>query len=50
MEALSERQQNRNIILVLLKELLSDLEYRLKIDIDVQQKVGEVIEAMKTHL
>ena len=32
------------------KELLSDLEYRFKVNIDAEQKVEYVIEAMKTYL
>ena len=32
------------------KDLLSDLEYRFKVDIDADQKVEEVIEAMNSYL
>ena len=33
-----------------LDELLADLQYRFKIDINADQTVDQVIEAMKTHL
>ena len=50
LKVLSEQQQTAILFSFLSKELLSDLEYRFKINIDVQQKVDEVIEGIKNHL
>ena len=46
--ALSEQQQTAILYSFFSKELLSNLECQFKINIDVQQKVGEVIEAKGT--
>ena len=50
LEALTDQQQTAILFSFFSKELLSDLEHRLKENIDVEQKVEEVMEAMKKHL
>ena len=43
LDALSEQHQTAILFSFFSKELLNDLEYRLKINVDVQQKVDEVV-------
>ena len=50
LKSLTEQQQTAILFSFFSKELLSDLEYRFKVNIDVEKTVEEVIEAMKTHL
>ena len=46
MESLSDKQQTAILLSLFSKELLSDLEYRFKIDIGAEQTVEDVLEAI----
>ena len=50
LEALTDQRQIAILFGFLSKELLSDLEYWFKVNIYVEQKVNEVMEAMKTNV
>ena len=50
LESLSNKQQTAILFSLFTKELLCDLEYRFKIDIEANQTVKEVLEAMKVYL
>ena len=50
LKSLTEQQQTAILFSFFSKELLSDLEYRFKVNIDVEKTVEEVMEAMKIHL
>lgn len=50
LETLSDKQQTAILLSMFTKELLSDLEYRFKINIDTDQKVEDVLKAMKEYL
>ena len=50
LETLTEQQQTAVFFSFFTKELLSDLEYRFKININAGQKVEDIIETMKTYL
>ena len=50
METLTEQQQTAVFFSFFTKELLSDLEYRFKINITADQKVEDILETMKTYL
>ena len=50
LEVLTDQQQTAFFSVFFSKELLSGLEYRFKVNIDFEQKVGEVMAAIKKHL
>ena len=50
LETLTDQQQTAIFFSFFTKELLSDLEYRFKIDINDDQKTEDFIDAMKTYL
>ena len=50
LDTLSPQQQTAIFFSLFTKELLSDMEYRFKINLDADQNVDEVIEKMKTYL
>merc|ERR1712077_77026 len=50
LDTLEEKQQTAILFSFFTKELLSDMEYRFKIDINGEQSVEEVLEAMKPYL
>ena len=50
LDSLSDKQKTAIFFSSFTKELLSDMEYRFKIDINADQKVEEVIESMKIYL
>lgn len=50
LEALTNQQKTAVLFSFFSKELLIAIEYWFKVNIDIKQKVDEVMEAMKTHL
>ena len=50
LDSLSDKQKTAIFFSFFTKELLSDLEYRFKIDINADQKVEDVVESMKAYL
>ena len=50
LESLTDQQKTAVFFSFLTKELLSDLEYRFKINIDADQRVEDIFETMKTYL
>ena len=50
LDTLEEKQQTAILFSFFTKELLNDMEYRFKIDINGDQSVEEVLEQMKTYL
>merc|ERR1712074_106880 len=50
LETLSDKQQTAILFSFFTKELLSDMKYRFKINLEAEQTVEEVLEAMKTYL
>ena len=50
LDTLTDKQQTAILFSFFTKELLSDMEYRFKINIEAEQTVEEVLEAMKTYL
>ena len=50
LETVSDNQPTAILFSFFTRELLSDMEYRFKINIEAEQTVEEVLEAMKTYL
>ena len=50
LDTLSDPQKTAIFFSLFTKELLSDLEYRLKINVDADQKVDDVIAKIKEYL
>ena len=50
LETLSDKQQTAILFSMFSKELLSDLEYRFKINVGTDQKFEDILQAMEEYL